>query len=139
MILNLTLIINLLWAIVMIAAHGSLAFGNYSNSRALVLSLSIAYVVIAFIAFKKRIWARIICFIVAAFLMLRWLPMVSINFWLYFNDAPIYTNSPDAILIVVIISMVYAIPATIVALSLLVHLWPMAWNQIRNKIANRYV
>ena len=123
--LKITLIINFIWSLVMVTWNIYRLLGAYSNSRAVYCSFFILYVIIALFALIKHRWAIVISIIVSILLLIRWVPMVGINYWLYITKAPLYLDSPATIFIVHIIAVVYAFPALLTSLMFLLSSRPI--------------
>ena len=90
-----------------------LVLGRYSDSLAILLTLGVAYVGISFFALAGKRWAIVTSTIVAILLMIRWLPMVAINTWMFISGHELYRDSPATILVVLSYAVVFAIPSTI--------------------------
>lgn len=77
-----------------------------------LLGLVVGYVVIAVFTLLGKRWAWGISVIVAFSLMIRWLPMVLINAWMFISGHELYQDSPATIFIVLLYAVLFAIPAT---------------------------
>jgi hypothetical protein len=109
----------------MLAAFSLLAVLGPSWARAIVFAITLAYVGISVAALRRKAWAVFIAIGVAAILLARWLPMVVVNLRMYFEDHPVYIDSPGTILVVAIYSLLFALPALILLLLYLVQ-----WRQV---------
>ena len=89
-----------------------LVAGRYNHPRAILFSLGLAYAVISFYALKGKRWATFVSILVALTLMIRWLPMVTVNAWMFFTDHALYNDSPATIFVVMIYAIIFAIPST---------------------------
>ena len=121
-----TLRLNLAWSILMAMAFAALFIGSASSPRFVVLTLTIAYVGISTAAFRLKRWSLTAVILVAVLLTIRWLPMVIINFWMFFTRHPLYTDSPATIIIVAINALLFALPGL-----LLVSLYSLQWRSVR--------
>jgi len=108
-------IINIIWSLVMVIAFASLLFGEYSHAKAMIFSLGLVYFALAILAFRGNRWAIILSVLTAFLLMLRWLPMVLVNAWMFITGHPLYLDSPGTILIVILYAAVFAMPATLLS------------------------
>jgi hypothetical protein len=126
-----TMIINFLWSLIMVSAFAYLVHGRYSDPRAILLTLGVAYAVISFFALVGRRWAIGIPVIIAILLMIRWLPMVGINTWMFMSGHELYQDSPATILVVLSYAVVFAIPSTILCSLYLVQR-KQIWGILRN-------
>jgi hypothetical protein len=110
----------------MAMAFAALFFGSASSPRFVVLTLTIAYVGISMAAFRLKRWSLTAVILVALLLTIRWLPMVIINFWMFFTRHPLYTDAPATIIIVAINALLFALPGL-----LLVSLYSLQWRSVR--------
>ena len=99
----------------MLAGFSSLLLGLYSHGRAGIVLLSVGYSVVAIQALRHKRWAIIISIIVAFLLMIRWLPMVIMNGWMFITGDELYLDSPATIFIVLIYTVLFAIPSTVLS------------------------
>lgn len=123
------LIINIVWSLLMTVAFSYLLIGSYSHIRAAIVFLCIGYVIIAFQAFFKKRWALLISLLVVVLVLLRWLPMVILNFWMFYSEDALYVDSPATIFIVLIYTVLWVLPATILCLLYLYN-WRTVWQLI---------
>jgi len=114
----------------MVAAFSYLIVGRYSNSRAIFLGIELCYVVISVFALLGKKWATGVSVVVALLLMLRWLPMASINTWMFVTGHELYRDSPATILVVISYGVVFAIPATVLSILYALH-WKNIWKTVR--------
>jgi hypothetical protein len=115
----------------MVSAFAYLVHGRYSDPRAILLTLGVAYAVISFFALVGKRWAIGISVIIAILLMIRWLPMVAINTWMFMSGHELYQDSPATILVVLSYGVVFAIPSTILCGLYLVQR-KQIWGILRN-------
>jgi len=94
-----------------------LLFGKYSSPRAVFLALSVCFVIVAFQAISKNRWAVAISILVASLVMVRWLPMVVVNSWMFISGHELYQNSPATIFIVIINIIIFTAPSTALCIS----------------------
>ncbi len=113
----------------MIGAFSCL-ISHYSNPRALLLALACIYLIVSLLAMFHMRWAVGTCVLVAFVLMIRWLPMVSVNIWMFFSGHELYQDSPATILIVLIYAIVFAVPATLLCILYLANRKKL-WQIIR--------
>lgn len=97
----------------MTSAFFFLLIGRYSNSRAVLLAIAFGYTFISFYTLAGRRWAIVVSIIAAILLMVRWLPMVAVNIWMFITGHPLYQDSPGTIFIVAIYAVIFAIPSTL--------------------------
>ena len=107
--------INVGWGVVLLAEFAYLALGRYSHTRGVMVALSVAYAIIAILALRLQRWAVAVSVGVAILLMIRWLPMVVVNFWMFAAGHKLYQDSPATIFIVVVYAVVFAAPATLLS------------------------
>jgi hypothetical protein len=127
--LKLTLRINLAWACVMALASLALIVPGASVSQWLAFVLLLVYVGVSFAALRRRSWALLISIGVAVVLLIRWLPMVLINFGMYFQDDRLYVDSPATIFIVAIYALLFALPALILCV-----LYAVQWRKVTSLV-----
>lgn len=108
-----------------------LLIGLYSIPRAVIFALCIFFVVVSLLALLKNRWAIAISVLVAIILMLRWLPMVIINTWMFISGHELYQDSPATILVVLSYAIVFAIPSTILNILYFVNRKPI-WQFVRH-------
>jgi len=114
--MKVSFIINIIWSLVMVIAFASLLFGEYSHAKAILFGLGLVYFALAILAFRGNRWAIILSVLTAFLLMLRWLPMVLVNAWMFKTGHPLYLDSPGTILIVISYTVVFAVPATLLSI-----------------------
>lgn len=124
-----TLQINVAWAFLMWLAFCILFVGAPSVPRAIMVLVLSIFIAITFFAVCGSRWALILSIGVAATLFVRWLPVVIVNFWMFFTNHPIYLDSPLTILIAGIYAILFAIPST-----LLVILFTLQWRQVKDAL-----
>lgn len=105
--------INLGWSLLMLVWLAYLVLGRYSFLRGVMIALAVIYAIIAILALRQRRWAIVASVIVAAILMIRWLPMVAVNFLMFITRNELYRGSPATILVVAAYALVFAFPATL--------------------------
>lgn len=115
----------------MLSAFAYLVHGRYSDPRAILLTLGVAYTVVSLFALVGKGWAIGISVIIAILLMIRWLPMVAINTWMFMSGHDLYRDSPATILVVFSYAVVFAIPSTILCGLYLVQR-KQIWGILRN-------
>jgi hypothetical protein len=86
--------INVGWGVVLLAAFAYLAVGRYSPTRGVMVALSVAYAIIGILALRRQRWAVAVSVGVAILIMIRWLPMVVVNFWMFAASHDLYRDSP---------------------------------------------
>lgn len=97
----------------MISAFAYIVHGRYSDSRAILLALSVTYAAVSFFALTGKRWAIVVSVVIAILLMIRWLPMVAINVWMFISGHELYRDSPATIFVVLSYAVVFAIPSTV--------------------------
>ena len=107
------LFFNLVWSVFILLAITWLALGAYNTASAIIHLLSVLFVVTNILALKGKRWATIISAIFVVLLFIRWVPMVVINFYMYFTGHELYLDSPATIFIVIIYFIVFALPSSI--------------------------
>jgi len=100
-----------IWSITPLFTYG------IDYGRLVFFIFSIAYVFISEQALYFTRWAVIIVILTALLLLLRWLPMVVVNFYMFFTGAELYLDSPGTILVVIPLTLLFAFP------SLLLFCW----------------
>jgi len=113
MTLNRVLLGNVIWSVTMLSAFAWLYVASPSDARQTLLLLSTANIGIAFLARQGQRWAIALSIAVATLLFLRWAPVVAINWWMFFTGHQLYRDSPGTILIVGIMTLLFALPATV--------------------------
>ena len=109
----------------MLAAFMVLAVFGPSTPRFVAVLVTLAYLGVAFAALRRTVWALLISIGAAAILLVRWLPMVVTNFYMYLDDHPLYVDSPGTIFIVAINALLFALPA-----ALLLILYLVQWRKV---------
>ncbi len=97
----------------MASAFTYLVVGLYSKPRAILLIIGLCYIVVSIFALIGKRWAIGFSVLTAILLMLRWLPMVTINTWMFLSGHELYRDSPATILVVLSYALVFALPATV--------------------------
>jgi len=105
--------INLGWSLLMLVSFAYLGLGRYSHPRGVMLALAAVYAIVAILALRQQRWAVAVSIVVAAILMILWLPMVAVNFWMFITSHELYQASPATIVIVGGYAIVFAVPATL--------------------------
>lgn len=105
--------INLGWSFLMLVWFAYLALGRYSHSRGVMLALATVYAIVAIFTLRQQRRAVAVSVVVASILMVRWLPMVGVNFWMFITRNELYQDSPATIFIVAVYALVFAVPATL--------------------------
>jgi hypothetical protein len=100
-----------IWAIGPIFTYG------VDSARLIIFLISVAYIYVAYQAISYKRWAVIIVTISILLLLIRWLPMVLVNFYMFFTGAELYLDSPATILVVIPLALLFALP------SLLLFCW----------------
>jgi len=126
-----TLQLNVAWASLMWLAFFILFVSAPSVPRAAILVALSAFIAVAFLAVRGSRWALVLSICVAVLLLVRWLPMVVVNFWMFFTNHPLYLDSPATIFIVGINAMLFAIPAAI-----LLTLASLQWRQVKEVLCS---
>lgn len=127
--LNQTLQLNVAWAGLMWLAFAYLLISSPTGPRAVVVAALSVFVAVAFLALRGKRWALLFSLCVAILLLVRWLPMVVVNFWMFFTDHPLYLDSPATIFVVAVNAMLFAVPALV-----LVGLFSAQWRQVREAL-----
>lgn len=120
-----TLRFNLAWSIAMAMAFALLFIGAASLPRFAVIVLAVLYVCVSIAAIRLMRWCLLTVILVAVLLTIRWLPMVLMNFWMFFTDHPLYIDSPATILIVGMNALLFAFPGL-----LLFSLYVVQWRSM---------
>jgi hypothetical protein len=115
--LRFTFVLNLCWAICMLLAFIALVIGGSNLPRVVLLVLATAYVWLALQARLRKPWAVGVSICIAVALMFRWLPMVVVNFLMFYAEDPLYLDSPATILVVITYAVLFALPATVLVLA----------------------
>jgi hypothetical protein len=97
-----------------------------TTTRAALVVASLAYVAISIMALRRNRWAVVVVVLVAALLLIRFLPPVLLNGWMFLRQDPLYLDSPGTILVVALSAMVIAFPALI-----LVGSYAYRWRALR--------
>jgi hypothetical protein len=106
--------LNFAWSLLMLAAFGYLAVGSYNNVRGALLLAAATYVAASAVALRGSRWAIATTVVVAVLLLIRWLPVVVVNTWMFISGHELYRDSPGTIFIVAAYAVVFAVPAAIV-------------------------
>lgn len=105
----------------MLSAFVYLAVSGYNSTRGALLVAATAYVASSIAALRGYRWAVVLAVVVSTLLLIRWLPMVVVNFWMFISGHELYQDSPATIFIVAAYAVVFAIPSvavcTLLALS----------------------
>ena len=105
---------NLAMSLLLMAFFAYLFAGYRSDTRAVFLAVSVAYVLISLLAIRRNRWAVLVAVLVACFLTARWLPVVGVNLWMLITGHELYRDSPATIFIVLINAAVFMFPSTVV-------------------------
>lgn len=105
---------NRLWAVVLMVLHGIWSFGTFP--RVYIFFASIIYGIISIRAYKLERWAIAAVLIFVTICMLKWLPMVAINFYMFYAGSELYRDSPATILVVGVYAFLFAAPSSILFL-----------------------
>lgn len=124
-----TLILNLLWSALILAHTACILLQRGGTGIWLPLALSLAFFLSACAAFHSRL-ALLLVLIFTLLFLLRWLPMVAINIWMFSTDHPLYLDSPATIMIVAVYALLFAIPALIFSIAYLLQ-WPTLLAALR--------
>lgn len=103
---------NRVWALILVLIFGLSAL---YGSRLPLLVAAIVYLAASFLAVRQNRVAVIMVFIFSGIVMLRFLPMVLYNLAMFVFGHPLYQDSPATILVLLVIAMLFAIPATVVS------------------------
>lgn len=116
--LKATLILNLLWSALILASAGYLLLQRGGAGSWLPLALSLTFFLNTCAAFHSRL-ALLLVLVFTLLFLLRWLPMVAVNVWMFSTDHPLYLDSPGTIMIVAVYAVLFAIPALIFSIAYL--------------------
>lgn len=109
---------NFVWSIIMAICIGIWSIGplftyGVDYAKLVFFSLSIAYILISEQALTLKRWAAIIVIITVLLLLIRWLPMVAVNFYMFFTGAELYLDSPGTILVVIPLALLFVFPSLV--------------------------
>jgi len=67
-------------------------------------------------ALLGKSWAIGVSVVMALLLMVRWLPVVSMNTWMFVTGQELYRDPPATTLVVISYAIVFAIPAAFLSI-----------------------
>ena len=123
---------NIAWSVLMALAYLLFLVGAPSTPRILVFAVSLLFVMVSISASRLQRWSVITVVLVAVALVIRWLPMVLLNFYMFLTDHALYRDSPATIIVVANYALVFAIPALII-----VAMYIIQWRALVSVAANR--
>jgi hypothetical protein len=112
--LALARIVQILWAIFFVVVIGIRAIASGSALEMLIGSLSVIYLGAALACFANSRIAWIVALALTVLPLLRWTPMIAINFWMFFEGHELYRDSPATIFIVAINAIVFVLPGLLI-------------------------
>ena len=119
----------------MLVAVFLLLVAGPSVARATLMLASFIYVSISIAALGLRRWSVVAVVVIGVMLLIRWLPMVLINAWMFLTNHPLYENSPATIFIVGIYAVIFAVPAFIMVALYIFH-WRNLYVLFRSRKAS---
>ena len=99
-------------------AVGYFVQNGLNGSRLIVLSLSLAYIYVAFAGVDRKRWAVFFILLVSLLIFIRWVPMVTLNFYMFLDGHELYLDSPGTILVVIPLAVIFAFPSLIMIIAI---------------------
>ncbi|MGB7325087.1 MAG: hypothetical protein WBD31_09460 [Rubripirellula sp.] len=111
---------QLIWSAFFVLIIGSRAIVSGSTAGVLFGVVSVVYFVASLVCFANSRLGWVVALVVPAFPLLRWTPMVAVNFWMFFTGHELYRDSPATIFIVAINAIMFVLPGLLIYLCLFV-------------------
>lgn len=103
--------LNLVWSGVLLAMILPNTVANFPAIVPLiVLGLALLHLGVSILAVRRNRIALRLVIVAPVLAILRWLPVVVINWWMYEAGDPLFQDSPGVNIIVVLIAIVFVIP-----------------------------
>ncbi len=109
---------QLIWAAFFVVTIGLRAFASGSFMGVAFGAISIAYLAAALACLTNSKAGWIVALAVPILPLLRWTPMVVMNFWMFFTGHELYKDSPATIFIVAINAIMFVLPGLLIYLCL---------------------
>lgn len=116
--LTIAKIIQLLWALFFVRTFGRWAFATGGIVGVSLVVISILYLAAAIACLKNSRIGWVIAIVIPILPLVRWAPMVFVNFWMFFNGHELYQDSPATIFIVAMNAFMFVIPGVLIYLCL---------------------
>lgn len=111
-------IIQLLWALFFVLTFGLWAFAIGGTVGISLVVISILYLTAAIACLTNSRIGWMIAIVIPVLPLVRWTPMVFVNFWMFFNGHELYQDSPATIVIVAINGFMFVLPGVLIYLCL---------------------
>ena len=109
--LKITFGLSLVWSLIVASHYALLLIGAPSTYRATLLGLAFCFVISSIAALQRYRWAVILVLLFTIAVIVRWSPMVVVNYWLYLVRDPVYLDSPATIQVVNRQALLFVVPA----------------------------
>ncbi|TWU35191.1 hypothetical protein Q31b_52870 [Novipirellula aureliae] len=110
--------VQLLWAAFFVLTIGLRAIASGSLLGVSFGVVSVVYLVATLACLANSRLGWIVALAVPILPLLRWTPMVVINFWMFFTGHELYQDSPATIFIVAINAIMFVLPGLLIYLCL---------------------
>lgn len=111
-------IIQLLWALFFVHTFGVWAFATGGTVSISLVIISILYLAAAIACLTNCRIGWMIAIVIPILPLVRWTPMVFVNFWMFFNGHELYQDSPATIVIVAMNGFMFVLPGVLIYLCL---------------------
>jgi hypothetical protein len=106
--------IQLVWAMLLFLLMGARAFGSGSVFGIALGAILIVYLISTVGCLANFRVAWLVAFFVPVLILMRWVPMVCINCFMFFTGHELYQDSPATILVVVIYAVAFVAPPLVI-------------------------
>lgn len=111
-------IIQLLWALLFLLVVGLRAISSGDTIGIVIGLLSITYLAAAIACFANVRIAWVVALVIPILPLVRWTPMVVVNFWMFFTGHELYHDSPATIFIVATNALMFVLPGLFIYLCI---------------------
>ena len=125
--------VQILWAGLFVITIGLRALASESATGVTIGVFSVAYLIAAIACLANVRVGWIVAILIPILPLLRWTPMVAVNFWMFFTGHELYQDSPATIFIVAINAIIFVVPGLLIYVCLFLDrhqlfavLWPPA-------------
>ena len=123
-------VIQLLWALFFVLAIGLRAFASGSIAGVFIGVISVAYLAASVACLGNVRIGWFVALVIPILPLLRWTPMVIVNFWMFFTGHELYQDSPATIFIVAMNAFMFVLPGMLIYFCLALdrkRLYPVLW------------
>lgn len=125
--LKITFGVSLVWSLVVASHYALLLIGAPSTYRAILLGLAICFAISSIAALQRYRWAVFLVLLFTVAVVVRWSPMVVVNYWLYLMGDSVYLDSPATIQVVNRQALLFVVPAVVLLVQ-----YVYQWRRIRS-------